>query len=58
MTATLEGGEWLAARPGHILPLGTHFTGEWVGPRGRSGRAEYHVATGIRSQTFQPAVSR
>jgi len=36
MTAALEGGEWSAARPGHILPPerpGTHFTGGWVGPR-------------------------
>jgi len=36
MTATLEGGEWSAARPGHTLPRersGTHFTGGWVGLR-------------------------
>ena len=44
MTAALEGGEWSAARPRpHFTPgkdPGTHFTGGWVGPRGRSGRAE------------------
>jgi len=27
------------------------------GPRGRSGRAENLVLTGIRSRTFQPVVS-
>jgi len=35
MTAALEGGESLAARPGRTLPpgkSGTHFTGGWVGP--------------------------
>jgi len=31
----------------------THFTGGWVGPRGRSGRAENLVPTGIRSRTVQ-----
>jgi len=42
MTAAIEGGEWSAASPGHTLPQersGTHFTGEWVGPRaGLDGR--------------------
>ena len=42
MTAVLEGGPWSAARPGRILPrerTGTHFTGDWVGPRaGLDGR--------------------
>jgi len=36
MTATLEGDEWSAARPGRTLPLGRpgiHFTGGGVGPR-------------------------
>jgi len=36
----------------------THFTGGWVGPQGRSGRAENLVPTGIRSRTVQPVVSR
>jgi len=33
---------------------GTHFTGGWVGPRGRSGWPENLVPTGIRSRTVQP----
>ena len=50
-----------APRPGRLYPRetpGTHCTGGWVGPRGRSGRAENVVSTGIRSRTVQPAVSR
>ena len=62
MTAALEGSEWSAARPGRTLPPrerpGTHFTGGWVGPQGRSGRAENLVPTGIRSRIVQPVVSR
>ena len=41
----------------HFTPRerpGTHFTGGWVGPQGRSGRAENLVPTGIRSQTSSP----
>jgi len=30
---------------------GTNFTGGWVGPQGRSGRAENLIPTGIRSRT-------
>ena len=55
MTAALEGGEWLAARPGRIYfreKPGTHFTGGFVGPRaGLNGRK-------ISSRTVQPVVSR
>ena len=61
MTATLEGGEWSAARPGRTLPRerpGTHCTGGWVGPQSRSGRVENLVLTGIRSRTVQPVLSR
>ena len=32
---------------------GTHFTGGWVRPEGRSGRAGNFVPTGIRSRTVQ-----
>jgi hypothetical protein len=37
-TSALDGGEWLASRPGRALPPGertpgTHCTGGWVGPR-------------------------
>jgi hypothetical protein len=37
-TSALDGGEWLASRPGRALPQGkrppgTHWTGGWVGPR-------------------------
>ena len=44
MTAALEGGEWLAARPGRTLPPGKkryslYSTGSWVGPSvGLDGR--------------------
>ena len=61
MTAALEGGEWLAARPGRTLPPGkTRYSlyRRLGGPKGRSGRAENLVLTGIRSRTFQPVVSR
>ena len=58
MTAALEGGEWSAESHGRNLPPrerpGTHFTGGWVGPQGRSGRAENLVPTGNRSRTVQP----
>jgi len=61
MTAALEGGEWSAARPGRtLLPGKTRypFYRRLSGPQGRSGRAEYLVAsTGIRSRTVQPVVS-
>jgi len=61
MTATLEGGELSAARPGRTLPLGkTRYPlyRRLGGPQGRSGRAENLVPTGIRSRTVQPLVSR
>jgi len=61
MTATLEGGEWSAARPGRTLPPGKTrhpFYKRLSGPQGRSGRAENLVHTGIRSRTVQPVVSR
>ena len=61
MTAALEDGEWSAARPGRTLPSGkTRYPlyGRLDGPQGRSRRVENLVPTGIRSRTFQPAVSR
>jgi len=61
MTAALEGGEWSAARPGRILPLGQSqypFYRRLGGPQGRSGRVENLVPTGIRSRTVQCVVSR
>ena len=57
MTAALERGEWLAARPRCTLPLGKTrypFYRRLGGPQGRSGRAENLVPTGIRSRTVQP----
>jgi len=57
MTATLEGIEWSAARPGRTLPPGKTrypFYMRLGGPQGRSGRAENFVPNGIRSQTVQP----
>ena len=61
MTAALEGDEWSAARPGRTLRLGKTrypFYRRLGGPKGRSGRAENLVPTGIRSRTVQPIVSR
>jgi len=61
MTATLEGGECSAARPGRTLPPGKTrypFYGRLSGTQGRSRRAENLVPTGIRSRTVQPVVSR
>ena len=60
MTATLEGGEWSAARPGRALPQGKTrypFYRRLCGPQDRSGREENLVPTGIRSRTVQPVVS-
>jgi len=61
MTAALEGGEWSAARSGRTLPPGKTrypFYRRLGGSQDRSGRAENLVATGIRSRTVQPVVSR
>jgi hypothetical protein len=37
LSSALDGGEWLASRPGHFTPreraLGTHWIGGWMGPR-------------------------
>ena len=60
MTATLEGGEWSAARPGHTLPPGKiryPFYRRLGGTQGRSERAENLVPTGIRSRIVQPGSS-
>ena len=57
MTATLEGGEGSATRPGRNLPPGKKrypFYRRLGGLQGRSGRAENLVPTGIRSRTHQP----
>jgi hypothetical protein len=36
-TSALDGGGWLASRPGRFTPqgksFGTHWIGGWVGPR-------------------------
>jgi len=43
MTATLEGGEWSAVRPGRTLPLGKNrylLYRRLSEPQGRSGKAE------------------
>jgi len=32
LTLALDGGGWLASRPGHFTP-GTHWIGGWVEPR-------------------------
>ena len=60
MSAALEGGEWSAARPGHILAPGrTRYTfyRRMGGTQGRSGRKENLIPTGIRSPD-RPARSR
>ena len=61
MTAALEGGEWLAARPGRILPpRKTRYPlyRRLGGPKGRSGRTENLAAPGFDPRTVQPVVSR
>ena len=61
MTASLEEGEWSATRPGRTLPPGKTrypFYRRLGGSQGRTRRAENLVATGIRSRTVQPVVSR
>jgi len=60
MTAALEGGEWSAAHPGRTLRPGKSrypFYRRLGGPKGRFGRAENLLPTGIRSRTVQPVVS-
>jgi len=57
MTATLEGGEWSAARHGRTLPLGKArypLYSRLGGPQNQSVRAENLVPTGFRSWTVQP----
>ena len=50
MTAALEGSEWSAARPGRTLPQEkTRYSFYRGGPKGRYGREENLVPTGIRS---------
>ena len=54
MAAALEWGEWSAARPGRTLPPGKTrypFYRRLGGPKGRFGRAENLIPTGIRSRT-------
>jgi len=64
MTATQEGGEWSAARPGRTLPpgkTGIHFTGGWVGPRAGLDGREISSPPGFiffRSRTVQLVDSR
>jgi len=61
MTAALEGVSGQQHAPAALYPREkpvTHFTGGWVVPQGRSGRAENLVPTGIRSRTVQPVASR
>ena len=57
MTVALEGGEWSASRPSRSLPPGKTrypFYRRLVGSRGRSGRAENLVPTGILSRIVHP----
>jgi len=52
MTMALEGGEWSALGPGHILPPGkTQYPLYWRldGHQGQSGRVENLAPSGIRS---------
>ena len=61
MTTALEGGEWSAAGPGHILPPGkTRYPlyRRLGGPQGRSGRAENITPMWFHPRTIQPIVSR
>jgi hypothetical protein len=41
LASALVGGEWSASRPGRFTPgeraPGTHWIGEWVGPRAGLG---------------------
>jgi hypothetical protein len=68
LTATLDGGEWSASRPGRFTPRerapGIHWIGGWVGPRAvldavvkreiRSPRRESNP----RIPIFQPVAQR
>ena len=62
MTAALEGGEWSAARPGHLYPQerpGTHCTEGWVGPRaGLDKCGKISPSSGFNPRTVQPVASR
>jgi len=41
VTSALDGGEWSASHSGRFIPRegtpGTHWTGDWVGPRADLG---------------------
>ena len=61
LLATLEGGEWSAARPGRTLPPAkTRYPlyRRLGGPQGRSGQAENLAPPGLDPRIVQPVVSR
>ena len=62
MTATLEGGEWSASRPGRTLPPGkTRYPlyRRLGGPQGRSGQVrKISPPPGFDPRTVQPVASR
>jgi hypothetical protein len=63
LTSTLDAGVLSKPSPGRFIPgkerPGTHFTGGWVGPQGRSGRVrKIWPLQGFDPRTVQPVASR
>jgi hypothetical protein len=64
LTSALDGGEWLASRPGRFDPgemvRGTHWIGGWGGPQSRSEssgevKSTFPAPTRNRSPVVQPS---
>jgi len=59
--SALERGEWSAPCPGHLTPReiapGTHWIGDWVGPRDSLNMVENKFPAPARNQTPEPSSS-
>jgi hypothetical protein len=62
LTSALDGGEWLASRPGRFSPgeidPGAHWIGDWVGPRAglKAVKRKTLVSAGNLTPAVQPVV--
>jgi hypothetical protein len=67
LISALDGGKWLASRPGHFTPreraFGTHCIGGWMGPRGgldamvkrKIPRPYIHIHVNCKKGTYSPS---
>jgi hypothetical protein len=58
LTSALVGGEWYASRPGRFIPWerapGTHWIGDWVGPRAGLDDVEKRKFLTLAGLEFRP----